>query len=456
MAFLEKVRILHRQTKYWTYIMKIRISVVYILFMLLCSSVIFAQNAGGSALSAQKHDTSRHSRLSIGGYGEMTYKHSFYSDNVFRYTFSDRYKGSKGHGEVDVPHAVIAMGYDFGHGWTMGTEIEFEHGGTEAAVELETEETGEYEKEIERGGEVALEQFWLQKSWNSHLNLRMGHIVVPIGGTNQKHLPTEYFGVFRPEGENTIIPCTWHETGISLWGHLGQNSQWRYEAQLLPALNSAFFNVNGWAHDASASPYEMRPANHLAMAARMDFSGIANLRIGLSGYIGNAFRNDITVDEGSRYDTIAGHVIIGAADFTYHQGRFVARGNADLGYLQNSRAISRFNKALSNANGSPYPHTNVGELAYAVGVEAGVNVLATTSRHKLYTFIRVDNYDSYIPAEGQTDLEWTGRTSLALGLNYYPLPQIAVKAETGMRVMDRQYNNEPWLALGITWAGMFK
>jgi len=33
------------------------------------------------------------------------------------------------------------------------------NGGTESAVEIKEEEGGEYESEVERGGEVALEQF---------------------------------------------------------------------------------------------------------------------------------------------------------------------------------------------------------------------------------------------------------------------------------------------------------
>ena len=106
----------------------------------------------------------------------------------------------------------------------MGSEIEFEHGGTESAMEIEEEEAGEYESEIERGGEVALEQFWIQKSFMPQLNVRIGHIIVPVGGTNMHHMPTEFFGVYRPEGENTIMPCTWHETGIGIWGRAGD---WR-------------------------------------------------------------------------------------------------------------------------------------------------------------------------------------------------------------------------------------
>ena len=83
-------------------------------------------------------------------------------------------KDSDGHGRVDLPHVVIMIGYDFGKGWSMGSEIEFEHGGTESAIEVEDEEAGEFEKEIERGGEVALEQFWIQKSFCSGFNIRAG------------------------------------------------------------------------------------------------------------------------------------------------------------------------------------------------------------------------------------------------------------------------------------------
>lgn len=170
--------------------------------------------------------------LTIGGYGEAVYSHNFYSDKYIRYTAKDPsvYKGQS-HGRFDLPHVVLFLNYNFGHGWSMGSEIEFEHGGTESAIEIEEEEAGEYESEIERGGEVALEQFWIQKSICPEFNIKLGHIIVPVGGTNQNHLPTEFFGVYRPEGENTILPCTWHETGISLWGRVGD---WRYEALLVP------------------------------------------------------------------------------------------------------------------------------------------------------------------------------------------------------------------------------
>jgi len=77
-----------------------------------------------------------HRRFIVGGYGEAVMSRMFYSDNYKRYTNADLYKDDDGFGQFDLPHVVIYMGYDFGHGWTMGTEIEFEHGGAETAVEI--------------------------------------------------------------------------------------------------------------------------------------------------------------------------------------------------------------------------------------------------------------------------------------------------------------------------------
>lgn len=411
----------------------------------------------GKSVFAQNDTTAHKSRLTIGGYGEAVYSHHFYSDNVFRYSHADRYKDAPGYGRVDIPHAVIMSGYDFGRGWSVGTEIEFEHGGVEAAVEKETEETGEFEQEIERGGEVALEQFWVQKSFGKHLNIRAGHIVVPVGMTNNNHTPNMFFGVYRPEGENTIMPCTWHETGVSVWGRAGA---FRYEVQLLPSLNSNLFNDAGWVHNGSASPYEFRPANGISSAARVDWTGIDGLRLSLSGYVGNSFSNDITTtvySETSRYYGAKGTVVIGAFDFAYRNRWLTVRGNADYGHLGDAALISSRNKNQTTMTGNPYPHTTVGEVAWDAGIEAGVNLLAWgNSRGKLYLFGRYDHYDSFVPAEGLTDVEWAERQCVSAGINYCPLPEIAIKAEGGVRLLASQFNSEPFVAVGVTWTGFFK
>ena len=137
------------------------------------------QNAADSVMNHAKGN-----RLSVGGYGEVAMSRNFYTDAGKRYSNASAYKNSPHHGRFDIPHAVIYLGYDFGKGWTMGTEIEFEHGGTGQSIEYEAEEAIEYEQETEKGGEVELEQFWLQKSFGKYANIKAGHIVVPVGLTN--------------------------------------------------------------------------------------------------------------------------------------------------------------------------------------------------------------------------------------------------------------------------------
>ena len=406
---------------------------------------------------AQDDSSSSQRRLTVGGYGEAVYSHHFYSDNVFRYSRAAKYEDAPGFGRVDLPHAVIMLGYDFGHGWSVGTEIEFEHGGIEAATEKETEETGEFEQEIERGGEVALEQFWVQKSFGKYLSIRAGPSVVPVGMTNNNHTPNMFFGVYRPEGENTIMPCTWHETGLSLWGNA---AAFRYELQLLPSLNSNLFNDAGWIHNGSASPYEFRPANGLSAAARIDWTGIKGLRLSVSGFVGNSFQNDIVTEsypETSKYYGAKGRVMVGAFDFAYRNRYVTLRGNCDYGHLADAALISTRNKNQTTMTGNPYQHTTVGEHAWDASLEGGINLLAWSNcRSRLYLFGRYDHYDSFVPAEGFTDVQWCERQCVSGGVNYCPIPEIVIKAEGGIRLLAQQYNNEPYFAVGVTWTGFFE
>ena len=107
------------------------------------------ENAGDSVMTHVKGN-----RLSVGGYGEICMSRNFFSDHVSHYSQPEAHKDDPSHGRFDIPHAVIYMGYDFGRGWTFGTEIEFEHGGNGLAYEKEDEEGGEWEQETEKGGEV--------------------------------------------------------------------------------------------------------------------------------------------------------------------------------------------------------------------------------------------------------------------------------------------------------------
>ena len=396
-------------------------------------------------------------RLSVGGYGEVAMSRNFYSDHVYRYTSASAHIGEQ-HGRFDIPHAVIYLGYDFGKGWTMQSEIEFEHTGTGTAVEKEFEEAGEWESEVEKGGEVELEQFWIQKSFRPELNVRMGHMVVPVGGLNNAHEPLNFFTVYRPEGEYTILPSTWHDTGISLWG---RTAHWRYELQMIAGLDAYMFSRDNFIKNGAGSPFEFKVANQYGFVGRLDNYSVRNLRVGLSGYYGNSMHNTYPYEKLSEtYDGVKGRTAFGALDFEYKGSRLIARGNADYGYVGDAATISKL-KRNRTANEAPYDKSTVGQNAMAAGVEAGYDILPwfrpRDPEQKLYAFARYEYYDSFIPGPGQTDnVPYTAKHRVAAGINWFPVPEIAVKAEWSHRFLPSQYNDEPSVSIGVAYMAFFR
>lgn len=408
-----------------------------------------------AADSVLQHSNGR--RLSVGGYGEINFSRNFYSDHVSRYSQPEEHKDDPSHGRFDIPHAVIYLGYDFGQGWTFGTEIEFEHGGNGLAYEKEDEEGGEWEQEVEKGGEVELEQFWLQKSFSKALNLRVGHIVVPVGLNNAHHEPLNYFTVYRPEGENTIMPSTWHQTGVSLWGRSGD---FRYEAQFVAGLNADNFTNVNWIKNGPKSPLEFDVANKYGVALRLDNYTLPGLRIGLSGYYGHSIGNSYPNNAAGVDAEYKGQVVIGAFDFTYKGHNWIVRGQADYGYLGDAAQLKYVYNRLNSK--SPYKHSAfVSKNAYAVGIEAGYDVFSQIKslrdrQKQLYVFGRYEAYNPYASQTKGTAYNYTDVKRMAFGVNYHPIKQIAVKAEYSTRLLKTIYNDEPSVNVSVAYEGFFK
>lgn len=395
-------------------------------------------------------------KFSIGGYGEVAYSRNFFSDHVSRYSQPEQHKDDPSHGRFDIPHAVVYMGYDFGKGWTFGSEIEFEHGGTGIAYEKEDEEGGEWEQETEKGGEVELEQFWIQKAFSKAANLRFGHIVVPVGLTNAHHEPLNFFTVYRPEGENTIMPCTWHQTGVSFWGRY---KDFRYEAQFLAGLNADNFTNTNWIKKGPSSPLEFEVANKYGVALRIANYSIPGLRIGVSGYYGESIGNSFPRNANGVDAEYKGQVAVGAIDFTYQGHNWVVRGQADYGYLGDADQLKYVYNRLNSK--SPYKHSAfVSKNAYAIGIEAGYDVFSQIQKlreddQKLYIFGRYEQYNPYASNTKGTAYDYTEVKRMAVGVNYHPVHQIVIKAEYSKRFLKSLYNNEPSVNIGVAYEGFF-
>ena len=426
--------------------------IVFALFTLSLCIATYAQE--GAVDSVLQHTGGK--RFSIGGYGEINFTRNYYSDHVSRYSQPEEHRNDPSHGRFDIPHAVIYLGYDFGKGWKFGTEVEFEHGGSGVAYEKEDEEGGEWEQETEKGGEVELEQFWIEKTFTPWANIRAGHIVVPVGLNNAHHEPLNFFTVYRPEGENTIMPSTWHQTGVSFWGRYGD---FRYEAQFLAGLNADHFTNTNWIKKGNKSPMEFDVANKYAAVLRIDNYTIPGLRVGLSGYYGHSIGNTYPNDANGAGATYQGKVIIGAFDFTYKGYNWIVRGQADYGYLGDAEELRYMYNRLNSK--SPYKHTAfVSGNAYAVGIEAGYDIFSQIQSlrqqgQRLYLFGRYEAYNPYASNTKEVSYDYTAVKRMAFGVNYYPIPQIVIKGEYTKRLLKSIYNDEPSINIGVAYEGFF-
>ena len=186
-----------------------RLANFLVLSLFVTTPLMAQETTSGQSAAEQSAEiyANGYDKFRFGGYGEALVNFMDYGIN--RYT---RPEGNeKAHrNSISIPRFVLAFDYKFNSKWILGAEIEFEAGGTGSAYELENTENGEYETEVEKGGEVALEQFHITRLIHPAFNVRAGHLIVPVGLTNEHHEPINFFGTSRPEGETTILPSTWH------------------------------------------------------------------------------------------------------------------------------------------------------------------------------------------------------------------------------------------------------
>ena len=397
----------------------------------------------------------------IGGYGELVAAFKDYGTNRFYGHPEGNPKESRN--TIAMPRFVLAGDYRFNSKWSLGIEIEFEAGGVGTAYELENSENGEYETEMEKGGEVALEQFHITRLIDRAFNVRVGHMILPVGQNNGHHEPINFFGTVRPEGETTIVPNTWHETGIEFFGSFGRKyAKFNYQAFITTGLNANGFDRNTWVGSGKQGMFEVDNFTSPGYTARLDWVGVPGLRLGGAFYYcANTCSNS---DKSSTYEGKKAPLRIWNIDAQYKNKYVEARMNYLAGSLTNSTLISSKNGKLSNKSG----YTRVMPVAHhavAVGGEVGLNLKGIfNGGSKFPVVLPFFRYEYYNPQQevivddlNATPAEERNKVSMIVaGLNWRPIPNLVVKADyTTRSIGGGKYNSENEFAVGIAWTGWF-
>lgn len=428
-------------------------------------AVILAAFSPSLAAAQDDYDSFEHFRF--GSYGEAVANFRNYDSNRFGGQPSGADSGR--HNFVSLPHFSMAFDYKFNPRWVLGTEIEVEAGGVGVETELEASENGEYETEMEQGGEVAIEQLHITRIFSPAFNIRAGHMVVPLGLTNTHHEPINYYGCERPEGETTFIPSTWHETGVSIFGSLGaKGSRARvdYEAMVVTGLNPDGFGRDHWVQGGKQGLFERDNFSCPAYAARLDYRGVDGLRLGASAYFcPDPARNSDKSNKYSRY-TASGKnaVTIVSADGSWQNRYITARANVIYGTLAHSDVVS----SVTMSNKSGYQSGAMRRVAHSAltySCEAGLNVRSFFSGSHtpdVRPYVHYEYFNPQQTAEGSATVD--PRTQVSkwqAGLNWYILPNLVAKVDYSNRRIGTQrvfgysgtYNRENEIRVGFAFIG---
>lgn len=332
----------------------------------------------------------KESGVSIGGYGEMLYQN-----------FGDPKKTD----EWDFLRMVLYVGYKYNERIILNTELELEHGSTD------------------KKGYASVEFAYIDYLWRPELNLRGGVVLIPVGLISEYHEPTTFFGARRPDVEQRIIPSTWRENGVGLFGDIGRFS---YKAYLVNGLKGEDFTAAGLRGGRQKASKAL--ADDLAGVLRVDYAITDDFIVGGSIYHGDSSQNLPFSLDTTLYEA---HVDWNWKGATLRALGVVAEvdGAGDLtAYLERKAA------AAAKASGTPAsPIDPVGERMVGWYIEAGYNLLhllRPASDAALSPFVRFEQYNTQdkVPAgyiaSGKNDVDL-----LVVGLNFKPIEEVVLKAE---------------------------
>ncbi|MEQ1739165.1 MAG: hypothetical protein ABL884_04605 [Methyloglobulus sp.] len=321
--------------------------------------------------------------LSIGGYGEANYQ-AIVGDKKNNVD------------NADMERLVLYAGYKFTDNILFNSEIEFEHATTG------------------KGGEVSVEFAALDFFIDPLANIRAGLVLMPMGFINQIHEPPFFFGNNRPEVERRIIPSTWREIGVGLFGQI--TPELTYTTYVVNGLNAVEFSSNG-IRDGRGGGSNAK-AENFGYVARMDYAPevLPGVSVGGSAYVGNSGQNQTFA--GKNPDVLV-QLYEGHAQWKYRGLELRALGS--WGHVNNA-------DLLSAEKGETVGSENYGWYT-EVGYDIMPHLIADTTQY-LAPFFRYEQYDTIAEApNGFLDDETKDRQIYQFGLQYKPIPNVVIKAD---------------------------
>ena len=374
-----------------------------------------AQPAAQSAAQPAAQTTKASSDTTIGGYGEISY---------------NNYRKDSSRNQADLKRFVLFFGHQFNDRLSFNSEVEWEH-----AVASATDR-----------GETEIEQAYLNYNFTSGVNLKTGLFLMPFGFLNQSHEPPVFYGVERNFVETRIIPSTWREGGIGVYGSTEMGLAW--DTGITTGFKFSKFDDASAPLAATHQELQLASAKDLAYYGALNYRGVPGLTIGGALFTGNSgqgnadFKADNTQPD---FSGINGRVTLWDLHARLQQKGWdfqtvFAKGNiGDADKI--NQAIQNFNTA--NLTNRPFVPSEfygwLGQAAYTLWQRGDMS---------LTPFVRYEKFNtqSKMP-EGFTADPANADRVTTVGLSFKPHPQVVLKADY-QKFNDNPINDRFNLGLG--------
>ena len=328
--------------------------------------------------------------VSIGGYGEGVYKN-----------YAAKKQDGSESGKVDNfdwLRAIIYVGYKFNDKWLLNTEFEFEHASTGVA------------------GSVSAEFVHVEYLHKPGFNIRAGLLLMPMGLVNELHEPTVFMGVERPMVEKYILPTTWRENGIGVFGQ-SPDGVVSYRTYLVNGMKGSGFSSSGLRGGRQKG--SKAKSDDFGWTGRLDLTPRPGIVFGSATYLGKSGQD---MKLGTKNLNVTTSIFEGHVDIRY-QGLWLSA----LGALAKVGDAAEFNQAQGLTG-----NASVGDELRGFYVQAGYDLL-TRSKHndkQLMPYFRYEKYNtqSSVPS-GFTQNPSNNVNSLTVGMAFYPESRIVFKGD---------------------------
>ena len=314
----------------------------------------------------------------IGGYGNLNYGN-----------FSG---GATAKDQIDLQRFVLFFGHKFSDMVSFKSEFEIGH-----AVSSSSD-----------AGEVEVEQAYLDFHFNDKVNAKVGLFLIPAGLLNETHEPPTFFGVERNQIESRIIPTTWREAGVAMYGEV--LPALKYQVGVSTGFSARKFDDPLIGIKSAHQEGQLADAEDLSLHAALNYTGINGLLVGGSVFTGNTGQSEPGIGNA--------RLTLWDVHTRYQTGNWDLRALYARGHLGDAADINTVTG-----------RTDAPSAFYGWFVEAA-NHVWKSGEMDFAPFIRYEKYDSQaslpfnsVRVDSSKNNVWT------VGANFWATPQVVLKAD---------------------------